>query len=137
MNHPHSLVAIVTVLALLVFIVTLGRVGKARTTFGIDAPATTGHDMFERHFRIQMNTLEQLILFLPSLWMFANYWQNQYIAAGLGLLWVIGRVVYMMSYAKDPKARSLGFGLTALPMLILLIGALVGAIRIMAITGLV
>jgi glutathione S-transferase len=137
MNHPHSLVAIVTVLALFVLIATIIRVGKARVTFGIDAPATTGHDMFERHFRIQMNTLEQLMLFLPSLWLFAIYWQNQYIAAGLGLLWVVGRIVYMVSYAKDPKARSLGFGLTALPMLILLIGGLVGAIRVMAITGLV
>ena len=92
MIHPHSLVAIVTVLALFVFIATIIRVGKARVTFGIDAPATTGHDMFERHFRIQMNTLEQLMLFLPSLWLFAIYWQNQYIAAGLGLIWVSGRI---------------------------------------------
>ena len=137
MNHPHTLVSTVTVLALLVFIVTIGRVGKARATYGIDAPATTGHEMFERHFRIQMNTLEQLVLFLPSLWMFAVYWQNQYIPAGLGLIWVIGRIVYMMSYSRDPKARSLGFGLSALPMLILLIGSLVGAVRIMFITSLV
>lgn len=137
MNHPHALVAIVTVLALLVFVVTIGRVGKARGTFGINAPATTGHEIFERHFRIQMNTLEQLMLFLPSLWLFAIYWQNQFIAAGLGLLWVIGRIIYMVGYTKDPKARSLGFGIAALPMLILLIGGLVGAIRVIAITGLV
>jgi glutathione S-transferase len=137
MTHPHTLVGIVTLLSLLVLIATIVRVGKARATFGVAAPATTGHEMFERHFRIQMNTVEQLILFLPSLWLFAIYWQNQYIPAVLGLVWIVGRILYMTSYAKDPSSRELGFGLTAVPMLILLIGGLIGAVRVMVITGLV
>jgi glutathione S-transferase len=137
MFHPHTLVAIVTVLALFVFLATIYRVGRAREAFGVKAPATTGHEIFERHFRIQMNTVEQLILFLPSLWLFAIYWQDQYIAAVLGLIWIAGRIIYMISYAKDPSTRSLGFGLTALPMLILLVGGLIGAIRVLVTTGLV
>jgi glutathione S-transferase len=137
MERPHTLVGIVTLLSLLVLIATIVRVGRARAKFGVKAPATTGDEMFERHFRVQMNTVEQLILFLPSLWLFAIYWQNQYIPAGLGLIWIVGRVLYMISYAKDPATRELGFGLTAAPMLILLFGGLIGAVRVLMITGLV
>ena len=124
-----------TLLSLLVLIATMARVGMARSKFGVEAPATTGHEMFERHFRVQMNTVEQIIMFLPSLWLFAVYWQIQYIPAGLGLIWIIGRILYMVSYAKDPKTRELGFGLTFLPTAILLIGGLIGAVRALIITG--
>jgi glutathione S-transferase len=136
MNHPHTLVGIVTLLSLLVLMATIVRVGQARAKYGVKAPATTGDEMFERHFRVQMNTVEQLVLFLPSLWLFAIYWQIQYIPAGLGLVWIVGRILYMISYAKDPATRELGFGLTAVPMLILLVGGLIGAVRVMMITGL-
>jgi uncharacterized MAPEG superfamily protein len=134
MHKPFDLVTIVTFLALLVFIVTAMRVGGARAKHGVAAPATTGDEMFERHFRVQMNTLEQLVLFLPSLWLFTAYW-NQMVAAGLGLVWIVGRVIYMTSYVADPKSRSAGFLLTFAPTIILLFGALVGAIRAMLVTG--
>jgi uncharacterized MAPEG superfamily protein len=126
MNNSHALhgyVALVTLLALVVYLWMFMRVGSARQRFGVEAPAVTGHPEFERHFRIQANTLEGLIVFLPALWLFALY-LNEIAAAVLGLVWVVGRLLYMFSYATDPKTRSTGFGIQALATLILLFGAL-------------
>jgi glutathione S-transferase len=119
-------VDIVTALALLQFIVFLMQVARARGKYGVLAPATTGNEIFERHFRVQQNTLEQLILFLPGLYLFAHYF-NPLWAAGLGLIYLIGRQVYSASYVKDPKTRSAGFGLTFLPTLVLIVGGVIGA----------
>jgi glutathione S-transferase len=126
MNNSHALhgyVALVTLLALVVYLWMFMRVGSARQRFGVEAPAVTGHPEFERHFRIQANTLEGLIVFLPALWLFALY-LNEIAAAGLGLVWIVGRLLYMFSYATDPKTRSTGFGIQALATLILLFGGL-------------
>jgi glutathione S-transferase len=133
MNKPYEWVAIVTILSMLLFMYTAVRVGGARVKHGVSAPATTGHDEFERHFRVQMNTLEQLVIFLPSLWLFTLYW-NQLVAAGLGLVWIVGRIVYMQAYVADPKSRSMGFGITFLATLILMVGALIGAVRALLVT---
>ena len=122
----HLSVALITVLALMVYLWQGQRVGSARGRLGVPAPATTGNPEFERHFRVQANTLEGLIVFLPALWLFAVY-LNEMVAAGLGLVWVIGRIMYMLSYAKDPKTRSAGFGIQALATVALLFGA-VGAV---------
>jgi len=119
-------VDIVTALALLQFVVFLMQVARARGKYGVLAPATTGNEIFERHFRVQQNTLEQLILFLPGLYLFAHYF-NPLWAAGLGLIYLIGRQVYSASYVKDPKTRSAGFGLSFLPTLALIVGGLIGA----------
>ncbi len=124
-------VAMVTVISLILFLWMGIRVGSARQRHAVTAPATTGHPEFERHFRVQANTLEGLVLFLPSLWLFAIYVYEP-IAAGLGLVWVIGRIMYMMSYVKDPAKRGRGFGIQALAMLVLLIGALGGVAWAMA-----
>lgn len=121
-------VTIVTVLILLEFLWLGLLVGKARAKYQIAAPATTGHEIFERHFRVHMNTLEQLILFLPAMWMFALYFDERW-AAGLGLVFIAGRAVYAKSYVRDPKSRSLGFAMSSIPMLILLAGSLFGAFR--------
>jgi uncharacterized MAPEG superfamily protein len=115
-------------LALAEFFLFCVAVGKARATYKVPAPATTGNEMFERYFRVQMNTLELLVIFVPSIWLFGHY-VNAEAAAGLGILFIIGRYVYFRSYIKDPKSRSLGFGLSAFPMLVLLAGAIIGAIR--------
>lgn len=128
------LVTLVTILSLLVFCWMLARVGQARTKFGVSAPATTGHPEFERHFRVHMNTLEGLVIYLPSLWMFAFY-VNNYAAAGLGLLWIVGRLIYAVSYVKSAESRSLGFGIQGLATIVLLLGALAGVIRAISITG--
>ena len=134
MTKPHDWVTIVTVLAMLIFMVTAIRVGGARAKHGIAAPATTGHEEFERHFRVQMNTLEQLVIFLPSLWLFTVYW-NQLVAAALGVVWIVGRIIYMRAYVADPKSRSIGFMMTFLPTIVLMIGAVVGAVRVLIVTG--
>jgi uncharacterized membrane protein YecN with MAPEG domain len=99
------------------------RVGRARGKFGVAAPATSGHPDFERAFRIQMNTLEWLPLFLTSLWLFSLYW-NDPIAAGLGVVWIIGRILYLSGYTKAPEARETGFMIQALAAGVLLFGAL-------------
>jgi uncharacterized membrane protein YecN with MAPEG domain len=94
----------------------------------------TGDPVFERHVRVQANTQEWLVVFVPSLWMFAMYWP-QLFAVVLGVIWILGRVIYALSYVQDPKNRHVGFGLQALATLALLAGAVIGAFRVMAITG--
>jgi len=122
-------VDIVTVLAILQFIVFGFKVAGARGKYGIRAPAVTGHEIFERHFRVQQNTLEQLIAFIPALYLFSRY-NSPFLAAGLGVVYLIGREVYAATYVKDPAKRSMGFGLTFLPIAILLAGGLIGAVRV-------
>jgi uncharacterized MAPEG superfamily protein len=126
-------VALVTVLALLEYQFFGIMVGRARGRYGIAAPATTGHEVFERHFRVHMNTLEQLALFLPALWIF-GYYVSEVWAAGLGTIWIVGRAIYCMLYVKEPKSRTLGFALTALPMLAMLLGILIWAVRALVMT---
>jgi hypothetical protein len=124
-------VDIVTILAVLQFIVFAAKVAGARGRFGVKAPATTGNEIFERYFRVQQNTLEQLLGLLPGLYLFSRYWSPLY-AAALGIIYLVGREVYAATYVKDPAKRSAGFGLSILPILILLVGALIGAIRTIA-----
>ena len=123
-----AFVALVTILALAQFFWLALQVARARGRYGVAAPATTGNEHFERHFRVQMNTLEQLLLFLPSLWIFANFISPLW-AAALGVVFVIGRAIYATSYVRDPRSRSLGFGLTAFPSLAMMIGIVVWAVR--------
>ncbi|MDB6085149.1 MAG: hypothetical protein JWN43_3030 [Gammaproteobacteria bacterium] len=123
-------VDIVTALALLQFIVFGFRVGSAREKYGVKAPAITGNGVFERFFRVQQNTLEQLIVFIPGIYLFSRYF-NPLWAAALGVIYLIGREVYAATYVKDPAKRSVGFGLTFLPMMILLAGGLIGAVRLL------
>jgi uncharacterized MAPEG superfamily protein len=121
------LVAIVTVLALIQYIVQGVRVGQARQRYGVEAPATTGHAVFERHFRVHQNTLEQLVIFLPGLWMFG--WSVSWpIAALLGVVFIAARFIYERGYVADPGRREKGFMLTAIVNGVLLIGALIGAL---------
>lgn len=122
-----QLVAIVTALALVQYFVLGLRVGQARAKFGIEAPAISGHPIFERHFRVHQNTLEQLVLFLPALWLFATY-VSAAVAAGLGVVFIVGRFVYARGYVEEPKKRGPGTVLTALATIVLLLGGLVGAL---------
>ena len=117
---------IVTALALLQFVWFSMQVAKARGKYQVEAPAVSGNEIFERYFRVHMNTLEQLIVFIPSIVLFGRYIEPR-IAAALGIVFLIGRALYFRSYVSDPKKRSLGFGLTFLPNAILLVGAVIGA----------
>jgi glutathione S-transferase len=118
--------ALVTCLAILFYFFTSFRVGKARVTFNVPAPATTGNPDFERLFRVQMHTLEWMPIFLPSLWLYAIYISDP-VAAGLGVVWIVGRIVFMIGYAKAAEKRGPGFAIQALACGILLLGSL-GAI---------
>ena len=121
-------VDIVTALAVLQFIVFGFRVGKARGRYGVKAPAITGNETFERYFRVQQNTLEQLIAFLPGLYLFSRY-LNPLVAAALGVIYLIGREVYAATYVKEPSKREIGYALTILPTVILVLGGVFGAVR--------
>ena len=122
-----ELVGAVTLLALLQFVVMGIMVGRARGLYGVKAPATTGHEQFERWFRVHYNTLEKLIVFLPSLWLF-GYYVGQYYAAGLGGIYLIGRLLYAVTYTRDPATRGLGTLLSDMPMAIMLLGGLIAII---------
>ena len=122
-----ELVTIVIALSLIEYSVFAMLVGWARGKYGVAAPAVSGDPIFERYYRVQQNTLELLVLFVPGMWMFAQYVSAD-IAAGLGVIFIIGRFLYLRGYVADPKSRSLGFGLSFLPAQILLIGGLIGAV---------
>lgn len=124
MNYVH-LVALLAVLEFLAFTVLVGR---ARVKYKIRAPATSGHEMYERAFRVQMNTLEQLVIFLPALLLAGVYWP-QALVAGVGVVYLVGRLLYRQLYMKDPARRAPGFILTLLPNVVLLLAALAGVLR--------
>jgi len=118
----YHLTALVTLLAVLLYFVIDAIVGRARIKFDIKAPATTGHPYFERALRVQMNTLEWMPIFLPSLWLFAIYISDM-IAAGIGLIWVIGRILYLIGYIKAAEKRTSGFIIQMLACNVLWVGA--------------
>ena len=123
-----QLVALVILLALAEFVALGILVGRARGKYGVKAPATTGHEVFERWFRVHYNTMELLVVFVPSIWLFGLY-VSPAIGAALGAVYLVGRVMYVRSYVRDPAARGGGFGLSMLPTLVLLVGAAIGAAR--------
>ncbi len=122
-------VAIVTILALGQFILFSIQVGSMRGKHGIKAPATTGHPEFERVFRVQQNSMEQLVAFIPALWMF-GYLVNPLWGAAMGLVFIIGRFIYRSSYVKDPAARGMGFTITFVPTAVMLVWGLIAAVKV-------
>lgn len=121
-------IELVTLLAVLQFFALGILVSRARGTYHVKAPATTGNEMFERYYRVQMNTLELLIIFLPALWLSAQHWAP-YFGAAAGVVYLVGRLVYLRAYVHDPSSRSLGFSLSVVPILLLLLADLAGMIR--------
>jgi uncharacterized MAPEG superfamily protein len=123
-----DIVALLAVGQLILFAIL---VGKARVTYGVEAPATTGHPMFERYYRVQMNTVEALLAFLPALFLAAKYWSPVY-AALPGVAYLVGRMLYLRGYVSDPKRRGPGFGISFLATGVLLVAALYGAVKALA-----
>jgi glutathione S-transferase len=128
-----ELVVLVVMLALVQYIVFGAQVGRARVKYGIRAPAMSGHAMFERALRVQMNTLEVLVVFIPAAFGFAYLadslgWYGSEIAAFLGVVYLIGRHVYARAYLQDPASRSLGFLLSMMPCMIMIGGAIVAVL---------
>ncbi len=122
-----EVVTIVTILALMQFYWFGIEVGKMRAKHQCKAPAISGAPEFERMFRVQQNTMEQIVMFIPVLWLFAEF-VNPLWAAGMGVVYLIGRSVYRMAYIKDPKSRSAGFMMTVLPTSVMLVWVLVDAV---------
>ncbi len=122
-----ELLTIVSLLAAIQFMVFGGLVGANRQRSGLKAPAITGDPIFERYFRVHYNTLEQLIAFYPGLWAFGWY-VNEMIAAALGVVFLIGRIVYLRAYVADPTTRGPGMLITMIPVNLLVLGGLGGAV---------
>ena len=120
-------VAIVAGLALVEYFVFVFQCGKARGQYGVPAPATVGDAVYERRFRIQMNTVEHLVIFFPGMVLFAVY-VSEVGAAAVGLVFILGRALYARGYAEDPAKRGPGFGLTLLADAILVLGGIGGAV---------
>jgi glutathione S-transferase len=104
------------------------KVGKARGKFQVHAPSVDGPPEFLRVLRVQINTVEQLVFFLPALWLCA-YWWSDTIAALLGMVWVVGRVMYALAYYQDAAKRSMGFMVSTLAAVTLVLGAAYGLLR--------
>jgi glutathione S-transferase len=132
--QSHAYVALVTIAALLVYFWMSLRVAGARRKTGIAPPAMTGDPLLERHVRAHYNTLEWLPLFLVSLWLFAIYW-NDLFAAAMGVVWIVGRILYALGYAADPGKRSLGFLIQFLATAVLLFGALGRIVWVLVVVG--
>jgi uncharacterized membrane protein YecN with MAPEG domain len=121
-------VAGVILLALIEYNVFGMLVGRARVKYAIAAPAVSGNEMFERYFRVQQNTLEQLVSFVPAIWLFGIYVNARW-AALIGAVFLVGRIVYARSYIRAPATRELGAGLSFTPQFVLILGALFGVGR--------
>jgi glutathione S-transferase len=121
------LTAAVTILAVVLYMYSAIRVWNFREKHNISAPTVIGHPEFERAYRVQMNTLEAMPVFLPALWLASIYFTKVgLLAPAIGLVWVVGRIVYMQAYMADPSKRGLGFGMSALSQIALLLLAIAG-----------
>ncbi len=118
-------IALVTVLVAIEYFFLAVMVGKARSERSISAPSIIGDQKFERVFRVQQNTMEQLIIFFPGLWIF-GYYVHAEVGAVLGVVFLVGRVLYARGYVQDPDKRAPGFIIGSLALLALLLGALAG-----------
>lgn len=120
-------VIIVTILALAQYVFFAIKVGGAHQKYGVKVPAMFGDDQFDRVHRVHQNTLEQLVVLIPALWLYAHY-VNPLWGAGLGVVYIIGRFIYSASYVKDPSNRTLGFMLSFLPSAVMMVWVLVVAL---------
>lgn len=123
----YALPALTTLVALLLYVVVSINVGRARMKFKVPAPAVTGSPDFERVYRVQMNTLEQLAAFLPALWLFAFFLSPVW-ASAIGAVWIIGRVVYALGYYSAAEKRGAGFAISFLAFAALWGGAFWGVV---------
>ncbi|MFC7334878.1 MAPEG family protein [Rhodocista pekingensis] len=121
---------LVTLAALFVYFWSALMVGRGRGLYKVPAPSMDGPPEFLRAVRVQINTLEQIVLFLPALWLFAAAWGDM-AAALVGVFWPVGRILYALAYYRDAKKRGPGFLIAMLPTLLLLLGALAGFVRVL------
>jgi glutathione S-transferase len=125
MNYEAAVNAVIA-LALVEYLVFGTLVGTARGKFNVPAPATAGNPVWERMFRAHQNTLEQLIIFVPSMFTFGTF-VSAPIACALGLVFIVGRALYFRGYTAEAQKRGPGFLIGALANIALLLGSLIGA----------
>ena len=123
-----ALVYLVMALILVEYLLFGWEVGRARVRYGVPAPATTGNEAFERYFRVQANTLEQLVVVLPAMLIFGLYWGAP-LSALLGLVFLVGRAMYFFGYTQAAPRRHAGSVVSSIPTVVLLVGAIIGAVR--------
>lgn len=116
---------LVALLALVQYLMFGALVGRARGKYGVHAPAVTGNEVFERYYRVQMNTLELMVVLLPAMWIAAAYWDPRWVAAA-GAVYLLGRAIYLRAYTSDPASRGLGFMLSLAPIAVVIVAALAG-----------
>lgn len=121
-------VDLVALLAIAQFIFFGVQVARARGRYGVKAPAVVGHELFERAYRVQMNTLELLVALLPLLYIAARYWPDAYVAV-VGAVYLVGRLLYWRSYTRAPASRTLGFVISMTPIMVLLLASLGALLR--------
>lgn len=122
-------VDLVALLAIAQFIFFGVQVAQARGRYGVKAPAVVGHELFERAYRVQMNTLELLVALLPLLYIAARYWPDAYVAV-VGAVYLVGRLLYWRSYTRAPASRTLGFVISMTPIMVLLLASLGALLRV-------
>jgi uncharacterized MAPEG superfamily protein len=120
-------VELIVITAVIQFLFFGVMTGKARVKYGVKAPATTGEEGFERMYRVQMNTLEMLVIFIPVIFIASNYW-SPLLTSSLGLVYIIGRFIYWRAYVNEPKNRAIGFMLSLVPSMLLMVLSVVGII---------
>jgi hypothetical protein len=118
---------LVALLALVQYLLFGALVSRARGKYRVHAPATTGNEIFERYYRVQMNTLELMVVLLPAMWIAAAYWDPRWMAA-IGAVYLLGRIIYLRAYTRDPGSRALGFMLSMASVSTLLLAALLGVL---------
>jgi hypothetical protein len=122
-----ALVNLLVILAVVQYIAFGLLVASARGRYGVSAPATTGHEIFERYYRIHMNTLEMLVMLVPAVWIASAYWNAWFVAAMIAT-YLIGRILYFRAYLANPKSRGIGFSASFLPIVVLLLAGAAGAL---------
>ncbi len=126
MDHP----TLIVLFALLQYVLFTARVGLARGKYNVNAPACEGDENFNRLFRVQQNTLEQLIVFIPASYAFSYYLSELWVLIP-GMVFILGRYIYSLEYLKDPKTRTPGMALTLPANVVLVLGALFGVLKVM------
>lgn len=121
---------LIVLLALLQYVWFTGRVGLARGKYSVNAPACDGDENFDRLFRVQQNTMEQLVVFIPATYVFAYYLSELWVLIP-GLAFIIGRFLYSAEYQKDPKSRTPGMAITLLANVVLVLGGFFGLVKAM------
>ena len=123
--NQYLYTSLITLLTVLLMLGLAFNVGRARGKYHVKAPAVSGHELFERAYRVQMNTIENVLLFFPALWLYAIFIGDKG-AGDSGVIWLVARVWYAFAYQHNPAKRGLGFLISILVVAGLWTGAAYG-----------